>query len=209
MKTKDFVLNMIFILSVLIIYALFPVKDLFQQTVVMFVFFGIIPIIYNKFILKNDFSVFALKVGKWKQGLFWGGISVVVSGLLLFLGMYFFDYFKGYNIPETIIYNFKSFILYEILSVLPVIFLCDFLFRGFIVSVLKNKLGYWVIIVQALLFLMLLLISGSFSPTIIPYLISAPLAGLIVYKSESIFYSIIFQLIVLVVLDATIISLLK
>ncbi|HOX10454.1 MAG TPA: CPBP family intramembrane metalloprotease [Candidatus Moranbacteria bacterium] len=210
MKTKEFVLSTVFILSILIIYALFPALDVFQQLIVMIIFLIIIPILFNKFILKKDFSAFALRIGDWKQGLFWGGISIVAGGLLLFLAIYFFGLFGGkYGVPKMITNNFGKFIYYEFILVLPVIFLYDFFFRGFLLSIFKEKMGYWAIVIQAALFLFLVIISGSLSWLMTVYLISAPLAGLILYKSNSLIYSTLFQFILITGLDAIYIYLIK
>lgn len=210
MKTKKFILSIVFILSTLIIYALFPAVDIFQQLIIMIIFLIIIPILFNKFILKKDLSTFALRIGDWKQGLFWGGINIIAGGLLLFLAIYFFDLFGGkYGVPKMITNSFGKFIYYEFILVLPVIFLYDFFFRAFLVSIFKEKMGYWAIIVQAALFLFLVVISGSLSWLMVAYLISAPLAGLILYKSDSLIYSTLFQFILITGLDASFIYLTK
>jgi len=209
MKTKEFILSIVFILSILIVYSFFPVNGLFQQTTVMVVFFGILPFLFNKIILKNNFSIFGLQVGSWGQGLIWGVPSFFISVVLFFLGLYFIDFFRKRGVPETILFDFKKFVFYEIFSVLPVIFIYDLFFRGFATSILKIKLKYWVVGLQALLFFGLVFGSNSFSASIIPFLINAPLAGWIAYKSESILYSTLFQFIVLIILDAGTVFLIK
>ena len=209
MKKKEFFLINLFIISVLIIYALFPAKGIFQQVVVMYVFFGVIPILFNKFILKNNFNVFGIRIGNWRQGLVFGGANLFISGALFFLGVYLFDFFRKRGVPETIVFSFKNFLFYETILVLPVIFIYDLFFRGFIVSTLKTKLGYWVIALQTVLFFGLVFGSGSFSFSIIPFLINAPLVGWLAYKSESILYSTLFQFVALVILDTGMIFLIK
>ena len=209
MKTKEFILSIVFILSILIIYSLFPVKGIFQQIIVMFIFFGIIPILFNKIILKNNFNIFKVQVGNWKQGLIWGGAGFFISVILFFLSLYFINFFRKRGVPETILYDFTNFIYYEVALVLPVIFIYDLFFRGFIVSILEIKLKYWAVVLQAIFFIILVFGSGSFSPAIIPFLINAPLAGWVAYKSESILYATLFQFLSVVVLDAGFIFLIK
>ena len=209
MKTKEFILSIVFILSILIIYSLFPVKGIFQQIIVMFIFFGIIPILFNKIILKNNFNIFKVQVGNWKQGLIWGGAGFFISVILFFLSLYFINFFRKRGVPETILFDFKKFVFYEIVLVLPVIFIYDLFFRGFIVSILEMKLKEWAVILQAALFIGLVFGSNSFSPAIIPFLMNAPLAGWVAYKSESILYATLFQFLSIVVLDAGFIFLIK
>ena len=209
MKIKEFLIITVFIIGLLIIYGLFPVRNVFQQIIVMATFFGIIPIIFNKFILKKELGEIGVKVGDWKNGLIWSGVSIIIIGLVFLIIIYFFNFLKYYNIPSIIIHNYKNFLLYEFLSVLPAVFLYDIFFRGFIILTLEKKLFYWTVVVQALLFLALVLATRSPVWTLVPYLISAPLAGLIVYKSRSIFYSTVLQFIVILLLDANIVRLIK
>ena len=209
MKIKEFLIITVFIIGLLIIYGLFPVRNVFQQIIVMATFFGIIPIIFNKFILKKELGEIGVKVGDWKKGLIWSGVSIIIIGLVFLIIIYFFNFLKYYNIPSIIIHNYKNFLLYEFLSVLPAVFLYDIFFRGFIILTLEKKLFYWTVVVQALLFLALVLATRSPVWTLVPYLISAPLAGLIVYKSRSIFYSTVLQFIVILLLDSNIVSLIK
>ena len=199
MKTKDFVLSILFIISILIIYSLFPASGVFQQIIVMLVFFGIIPILFNKIILINSLNVFKIQTGNWKQGIIWGGISFFISVALFFLSLYFIDFFRKRGVPETILFDFKKFVFYEVILVLPVIFIYDLFFRGFVISISEIKLKYSGVLQG----------EGLDKLVIIPFLINAPLAGWVVYKSESILYATIFQFLSLVVLDAGFIFLIK
>ena len=209
MKIKEFILTCVFIIIILIIYGLFPVKNSFQKFIIMSTFFIIIPILFNKFVLKNELKDLGIKIGDWKQGLIWSGISAAMVGVMFLLAGYFFDFFGNYTIPLFIIEGFGKFVFYEFLLVLPVVFIYDFFFRGFIGFIMEKKVAYWAIIIQALLFLILALATGGFNWAMLPYLVSAPLVGIIVYKSRSIFYSTLFQFIIIIIIDASIIRLIK
>ena len=150
-----------------------------------------------------------MKIGNWQQGLIWGGVSFFVSTALFFLGLYFVDFFRKRGVPETILFDFKNFIFHEVVLVLPVIFIYDLFFRGFMISILETKLKYWSVVLQAALFISIVFGSNSFSPTIVPFLINAPLAGWVAYKSNSILYATLFQFISLVILDAGFVFLIK
>lgn len=209
MKTKEFILSFIFIVITLIIYGLFPVKNPFQQFIVMATFFMIIPIIFNKFILKKKLVDIGVKIGNWRQGLIWSGISIFIITILFLLAGYFFNFFTKYSIPLFITESYVKFIFYEIILVAPVIFMRDFFFRGFTEFILESRIFYWSIIIQTLLYFILIWATNSLSPEIMVYLICAPFAGLVAYKSRSIFYSIIFQCIITIILDANIIRSIK
>jgi membrane protease YdiL (CAAX protease family) len=83
----------------------------------------------------------------------------------------------------------------------------DFFFRGFVMSTFWGRTRYWVIFIQTILFLILMVGTKSFTWGLVPYLINAPLAGLIVCKSKSLIYSTVFQLLVIIILDAGIVRL--
>jgi len=200
---------MFFILVSLVVYGLFPVNNQFQQLVVMVSFFAIIPVIFNKVILKRRLGDIGLKIGDWKQGLFWSGVGIVVAGLLFFIAIYFFNFLKHYTIPTTITYNYKNFLFYEFLLVVPVVFLYDLFFRGFVMLILDIKIYYWAIVAQMLIFFIFIVATNSLTWDFVPYLISAPLVGVVTYKSGSIFYSTLFQSIIIIMLDANIVRLVK
>jgi membrane protease YdiL (CAAX protease family) len=132
-----------------------------------------------------------------------------VAGLIFFLAIYFFGFLKNYTIPTSITQNYGNFLFYEVALVLPVVFIYDFFFRGFVMLTLGIKTYYWAIVVQALLFLILIFATKSFTWGLIPYLIGAPLAGVIAYKSGSIFYSTVLQFFMIIILDANIVRLIK
>lgn len=209
MKIKEFIITIFFILTLLVIYGFFPAKNIFQQFIIMFVFFVVIPIIFNKFFLKRKAGDVGINIGNWKQGLIWGGISIIFAGIVFFIAIYFFDFLKKYPIQNIITQNYKNFLFYEFVYVLPVILMYDFFFRGFIMLTIRTKIYYWAIVIQAVLFFMLIITTKSLSPAIIPYMITAPLAGIIIYKSKSIFYSTTFQFIIISILDASIVRLIK
>jgi membrane protease YdiL (CAAX protease family) len=209
MKTKDFIIILFFIFVLLVVYGFFPVKNIFQQVVVMTVFFGIVPIIFNKFFLKKKLADIGLAIGDWRQGVVWGGLCAVIAGLLFFVIVYFFGFLKHYTVPSTIIQSYKNFLFYEVVLIVPVIFIYDFFFRGFIMLTLGIRMYYWAIVAQTLAFLVLVVATKSFTWELVPYLINAPLAGIIAYKSRSIFYSTLFQFVVIIFLDANIVRLVK
>jgi membrane protease YdiL (CAAX protease family) len=209
MKTKEFIVTLLFIFSVLIVYGIFPAKGSFQQLIVMGVFFCALPIIFNKVILKRTLGDIGVAVGDWEQGLAWSGVCVFVASLLFFVVIYFFGFLKHYTIPSTIIHDYKNFLFYEFILILPVVLIYDFFFRGFVMLTLGIRTHYWAIAIQTLVFLVLVAATKSFAWALVPYLISAPLAGVITYKSRSIFYSTTFQLIAIIILDASIVRLVR
>ena len=88
-------------------------------------------------------------------------------------------------------------------------FLYDLFFRGFVMLILDIKIYYWAIVAQMLIFFIFIVATNSLTWDFVPYLISAPLVGVVTYKSGSIFYSTLFQSIIIIMLDANIVRLVK
>lgn len=209
MKTKEFVITLFFVVIILITYRLFPAQDPFQNLVIMAVFLGIIPVLFNNIFLKRKLSNVGFSFGNWQQGLLWSVVCLIVAGALFYVPVHFLFFYKHYTLPPEIINNFKNFVLYELSYVLPVVFLYDIFYRGFIILTLGRRIFYWAIVVQAILFYILVATNKSFIWGLVPYLISAPLAGIVVYKSRSILYSTVMQFFFIVMVNTYLIYLIK
>jgi len=210
MKTKTFFIVIVFIFLSLVGYGLFPIKDAFQQFIVMIVFFTILPLIFNKLILKRSLADIGVQAGDWRQGLKWCGISSVGVILIFLMAAYFFDFFKNYKSAAVFVgYNFISFAFYELLAALFIVFVYEFFFQGFVMLTLELKMSRWAIIAQALIFLIAAVIMNSVGWAFLPYIIFAPFAGVIAYKSRSIFYSSALQIIIFIILDASVVRMAK
>jgi membrane protease YdiL (CAAX protease family) len=209
MKTKEFVITLFFVVIILITYRLFPAQDPFQNLVIMAVFLGIIPVLFNNIFLKRKLSDVGFSFGNWQQGLLWSVVCLIVAGALFYVPVHFLFFYKHYTLPPEIINNFKNFVLYELSYVLPVVFLYDIFYRGFIILTLGRRIFYWAIVVQAILFYILVATNKSFIWGLVPYLISAPLAGIVVYKSRSILYSTVMQFFFIVMVNTYLIYLIK
>lgn len=202
MKTKEFNIALIFILTSLGVYVFFPADGIFQQIITAFVFFAILPLLFNKFILKNSGEVFGFNFANYKQGVLWSAYSLIAVGFIIFISSYFFGFLSKYSVPVFIIGDFSKFLFYEFVLVVPFVFLYEFYFRGFLMPILSAKFGFWAILIQALVFLILVLSdNGGSIVQFAPYFIFAPFAGLIAYKSKSIFYSGLTQFIIILVLN--------
>ncbi len=209
MKYKETFIISFFTLASLCVYAIFPVENSFQQIVTMLVFFVIFPLMFNGFFLKRKLSSYGLQFGDRKQGLLWGLYSIIAVTFILFVSLKYFSFLKNYGVPDFTINNFNNFLLYEFTLVILFVATYEFYFRGFILSIFKSNLKYWTILLQSLLFLVLVLLIGRESLyQFLPYLIFAPFAGLIAYKSKSIIYSGIIQFLIIFILDALIIKML-
>lgn len=210
MKYKEFLGTIFFITASLIIYALFPVINSFQQVFIMLVFFIAFPLSFNKLFLKKKLNFYGLEFGNWKQGLLWSFYSLIIVCFIFFIISYFFGFLKNYSIPIFITKSFLNFIVYEFLLTALFVLIYEFYFRGFILFIFKTKLEFWAILVQALIFLILVLVIGYSSLFLfLPYLIFTPFAGFIALKSRSILYSGISQFLIILILDTLIVGIIS
>ena len=201
MKKKEFITSVIFFIILVFVYAIFPVKDNFQNVITSVVFFVFLPVLYIKLILKKTITEFGIKIGDIKKGITYSFVSLLVFMLIIFIVIRYTQFINNYILPLDVVHNFGSFLLYEGFWVLLFVGMYDFLFRGFVYFSCEKEFGLWAILLQTILFLMLVLFDGSFKWIFLPYIIFAPFAGIIVYKSRSLIYSIATQFIAIVLLD--------
>jgi len=201
LNKKDIVSVLMMVFCLLMI-RLFPEENYFQKIIISVTFLLAIPALYIKIVLKESLKNFGLRIGNWKQGIAWIMLSLAGSFFVIFLLYQYAGMAEKYYVPQNIIQDFGLFVFYEIVIVGFFIALYEFFFRGFIMFSFSEKLGYWAVISQFALFILFLIIMKDFNWTFAPYLISAFFAGVIAYKSRSLFYSYLFSLLFVIISDA-------
>lgn len=198
MKLKESVISLFFIALSLIIYSLFDANGLFQQLFTTIVFFLILPIFYCKYFLKKNLKNIGVGVGEWREGFKLLGINLLIVGIIFLVVARVTSFFNLYSIPAFIIKNFFNFLFYEFVLSLAFVYMYEFYLRGFILHIFKEQTGYFSIVLQFMIFLILIFFNnrGSFIQ-FVPYLVVAPFSGYIAYKSKSIIYSGMLQFMVL------------
>lgn len=199
---KKSIFTVVLAIFCLLLHVMFPTRDHFQKVIVSLVFLLVLPVLYIKIVLKESLKNFGLKLGNWRQGVIWLLISFTASLLALYLIYNFAGFAEKYYLPQRIIESFGLFAFYEVLIVGFFVALYEFFFRGFVMFSFSEKLGLNAIILQFILFVLFLVIAKDFNWTFAPYLISAPFAGVIAYKSKSLIYSYLFSLLFVVISDA-------
>jgi membrane protease YdiL (CAAX protease family) len=206
-KNKNIIITTLFICCCLAVYGYFPVKGNLQKTITALTFFMLLPILYNKLILKRGISTLRLHIGHWKKGLILMLISLLL-GCLIMIGLAkYSNFLTGYSMPLGLAGSFGYFVFYELVLVAFFTALYEFFFRGFVMFNFVPFFKKGAVIGQAVLFLLFLLLTSGLSWEFAPYLVFAPFAGWIAYKSDSLLYSFIGQLIFIIIIDASIIKL--
>jgi membrane protease YdiL (CAAX protease family) len=205
-KNKNIIITTVFILFCLGVYTFFPVTGNFQQIITALVFFILLPILYNKIVLRKNMSFYRLQIGDWKKGLFWAILSIIVSFIFLSVLIKYGNFFQKYVLPVGIESDFGQFVFYELVLVAFFTAIYEFFFRGFVLFHFVPIVGRWAVLVQFALFFLFLTATVGLKWEFAPYLIFAPLAGWIAYKSESLLYSFFGQLIFIIIIDASVIK---
>lgn len=206
---KEFLVTAAVILICLLLYKVFPVKNIFQQIISSITFLLIIPLLYIKIILKKTSQSYGIQKGDRHRGIVLMPLSIIIS-LLLFYVLFQYTSLPDYhNLSSLVTENFIFFVLYEILLVGLFTALYEFFFRGVVMLGLFKNFGYWSILAQFVLFAAFFLILDKPDWSIFLYLIVAPFAGITAYRSRSLLYSFGTSLIFIIIADALAIGLLK
>lgn len=165
-------------------------SPVFQNFIVSVVFFLVIPLLYSKIVLKESLKNIGWQKGNVAAGIFTSILSVVLAcAAVIGLATAFPDFREQYVFPVLVETSFFWFMLYELVLVTTTVLLYEVFFRGLIQTLWLQKWGIWAVIIQSAFFFALLYLSQNISWEMAPLLIFCPLAGLIAYRAQSIWYS--------------------
>jgi membrane protease YdiL (CAAX protease family) len=205
---KKEIITSIFILLCLAGYVYFPASGYFQYKAVVVIFLVLLPFLYNKYFLKEKNFFKRILIGDWKNSLKLLSIGLTGAFLIMFLIFKFTDIGNHYFLASGVKDDFWQFLKYELTGIAFTVAIYELFFRGFVMSHFLNNLKKWAILAQFLFFLVLLLMLHELPYWFyIVYLVFAPFAGWIAYKSDSILYSFLGQLLFVIVIDASYIAL--
>ena len=207
-NNKRTLLLCVFIALCLALFLLFPAKNVVEEFTVNIVFLLVIPLLYITMIVKKPLSQWGFTRGVFSlrdAGMI--GLGLVLA-LTLFFALYQWTDFPAlYTLPHAVTQNFWAFILYEGFFVGFFVILYEFFFRGFVLQGLRDALGIWAIALQwGLLFILFLLVGESLWQGV-PFLISSFFAGIIAYRTQSLYYSLAFSFFFILLADALVIAL--
>lgn len=187
---KEFFVSLVFALACLALFLIFPTAagSIFQKIISLVAFLFLIPLLYIKLVLKKKISSFGLARGDMKAGLTWSALSLLVLALVFYIIIHYTDYFKNYPLPQSVSSQFLVFLGYEIILVGAFLFLYDFFFRGFMLTIMEKQMGGKAILAQYFFFAAMFILSGGFNPDNLRYALLGLFSGIVAYKSESIWY---------------------
>lgn len=191
----------------LVLFAIFPRENTFQEIIISLVFLLAIPALYIRIVLRKNFKSFGLGIGNYKAGLIWGAVALLFALLILYILFNYTNFTNEYFIPTRVAQEFKFFLLYELLLVGFFTILYEFFFRGFVMFSFSEKIGYSSVVIQFLLLVLFYFFTGNMNWSVVSYIIIAPLAGWVAYKSQSLLYSLVVNLLFIIIVDTVIIGL--
>ncbi len=164
-------------------------NPIFQTFLVSVAFFLVVPLLYCKIVLKEPLENLGWGKGKVFLGIFVSilAVAVALSSVVALASLTSFrDKFLFANAVQT---DFLWFVLYEAVLVPFTALLYEVFFRGLIQRLWLGSLGIAAVLVQSGFFVALLYLSNDLTLERVPALIFAPLSGLIVYYSGSLWYA--------------------
>lgn len=206
---REFFSTSLVVLACLFLFSIFPTGNIFQEIISSLTFFFVVPVLYAKIILKKNLSDFGFQKGDVKKGIVLASGGLVLSLLIIYILFNYFSFAENYSLPDILKNSFRFFVLYEIFIVGFFSALYEFFFRGFVQFSFFQKIGYWTILVQFLLFVGLFWATGNLNGLIVPFIIISPFSAYTVLKSRSILYSFSATLIFIILVDAFAIKLVK
>jgi len=172
---------------VLAVSLIFPQTAYGETFWLSFFLFAIFPAITIVFILKEPLKNFGLTRGLSRAGIIFSVITIVVFVFANYFLLFHSRYGGQLSIPTFIISSFAVFLAFEIFISLPLHFFWEFFFRGFLQLGLEKKLGFFSLILAAILQALIFGRSGWAAAFLV--LFSSLAAGLIVRQSRSILFS--------------------
>ncbi len=209
---KEFFLTSAIIIVCLVLSIVFPTTGFFQDLTRGFFFLFLAPILYLKFILKKKIKTSGLNLKNKKVGIIWGSAMLVISLVSIFTLIKLTNFSASYRISAIIINNFWFFTLYMFVLANFILFIQEYFFRGFILNTFREETGKWSVVIQALIYLIVVIIQKGFNANLwqmVPMLILALTGGITAYKSKSMIYSYISGLLFFIILNSYLIHLIK
>ena len=162
---------------------------IFQTLLVSTAFFLVVPLLYCKIVLQEPLENLGWGKGKVFAGIFTGILSVMVALSSIVALSYTTPLRTHFLFAASVQSDFLWFVLYEALLVPFTALMYEVRFRGLIQRLWLGSLGIMAVLVQSGLFGALLYLSDDLSGWRVSALLFAPLSGLIVYFSGSLWYA--------------------
>ncbi len=207
LHNQKVLIGFVAMLACLFLGITFPTQNSAQLITKNIFFLILLPGIYIKIFLEKNISDFGFNLRENKVALIWGSGLGLLLLATFFMLIHYSGFRTGYKLSVTAVSNFWFFLFYELIIVNFTVFVNEVFFRGFLFFLLEKEMNYWVILVQAIVYFLMLLFVGAFSWQTVPFILFAITGGILVYKTKSFLYSYFLHIFVIIILDSYIIYL--
>src|SRR4030042_4792065 len=91
----------------LILYGIFPTRNVFQQIISSAAFLLVIPLLYIKIILKEPLKKYGIGLGERRQGVIWMGLSLLSSILIFYILLHYTSLPQKFQLPGLVTERFS------------------------------------------------------------------------------------------------------
>lgn len=163
-----------------------------------FISFFIAPLLIIKFVFREKIRNYGLSFGDYKAGIKITLIFLVVMIPLIWIVSSFSEFSLTYPHLTSAKHSWKIFIIYEIGMVIYM-FSWEFIWRGFMLFGLKEKFGYYAVLIQMIPFL--ILHNGKPAPETFGAIIAGIALGILALRTNSIIYCVLTHMSVMFSID--------
>lgn len=153
-----------------------------------FITLFIIPALIIKLIFKERVRDYGIRVGDFNAGIKLSALFLIIMIPVIWLVTSQPVFTLTYPLLEQARDSWKIFILYE-LGLLFYLFAWEFIWRGFMLFGLKEKFGYYAVIIQMIPFL--ILHNGKPPVETFGAILGGIALGILAYRTQSIYYCIV------------------
>jgi membrane protease YdiL (CAAX protease family) len=204
---KENLVTFLVVASTLLFFVFTPGRETLgsavQGFIMAIIFFGLVPLGYHFLILKKRALGFGLEPAAWRNRVF-VMLPVIIGALLItLLCLRFFPAFQqNFLLPQIVQGSFGWFVGYELLLVPILAAVYEIFFRGFIQkSWLEKHWGAWAIVAQSGLFVLFLLLTGSFGWATFPLVLFSFFSGFLLWYNNSLLQAWLAQWLYLLLFD--------
>lgn len=163
-----------------------------------FLVYFIMPVLIIWFLLKERVSGYGLFVGDYKTGIKITLIFLIIMLPLIWIASSFSEFSQTYPHLISAKYSWKIFLIFET-GMLIYMFSWEFVWRGFMLFGLKEKFGYYAVLIQMIPFL--ILHNGKPAPETFGAIIAGIALGVLALRTNSILYCVLTHMSVMFSID--------
>ncbi len=163
-----------------------------------FLSYFVIPVLIIKFFFKERIKDYGISFGDYKTGFKITLIFLVIMLPLVWLASTFPEFNKTYPHLSSAKESWKIFFVFEA-GMFIYMFSWEFIWRGFMLFGLKDKFGYYAVLIQMIPFL--ILHNGKPAPETFGAIIAGIALGILALRTNSIFYCVLTHMSVMFSID--------